>query len=593
MRRTQFRYPLMVFVLTLALMLAGSCCGSLTGSGSAFAASKSAHTSKVKLSRTSITMAAGSTAKLRVKKPHKKVRWSSSDKRIVTVSKRSGKYKQSVVLKAVGRTGSCRIVAKVGKKTLKCRVTVKPSASTPEGTPTPPEIKILPLSGSSVDLSADLAFAPSADAETSAAFDLAYKDFAIRLLQAQLRAETAGRTDQGQSPSGDRKSAQSDGTRDNQNDGLRGDSTGSTLPPAGAGNLLISPDSVMTALAMTANGANGSTLQQMQQTLDGSLPLTDLNENLFRMHSRLAGAKDVIYTADNSIWARRDQIKAAPAFLQNNKAYHNAAFYESPFDDVTVSDINRWVYNHTRNMIDEIIDPQAGLSDDARLLLINTVAFEGSWAQRLAVLSGDQNRLFTLGDGSRRTVSMLGGITETYLTLARGRGFCTSYGNGSVAFMGLLPPEGMSARDYAGRLTGADFAAAWKERTHPEVVFRLPAFSYDYSSSVKDALADMGMPLAFTGAADFSGMMDPKYPQLRQELCIDDVLHKTHIELDENGTKAAAVTAVIVDKSTATLDPPPREYVYLDRPFVYALVDTKTGNPLFLGIVEEPAAAGK
>lgn len=583
MKRMRIHCTMLIFALAVSLLAAGFCFGSLNGCETAFAASKSAHVpeksahaSKMKLSRSSITLTAGGTAKLRVKKASKKVRWTSSNKRIVTVSKPSGKYRQKVLLRAADQPGSCVIRAKVGKKTLKCRVTVTGSSAYPS----PPEIEILPLSGSSADLSADMDFHPATDTETSAAFDLAYKDFSFRLLQAQLRTETAGGSVPSAAASGDLGDRQLHGTQDQP------------LSAAGAGNLLISPDSVMTALTMTANGASGSTLQQMRKTLAGDLPLKDLNENLLRMHTRLGNAKDLIYTTGNSIWSRRDRIKVAPAFLKKNKAYHNASFYEAPFDDETVSDINRWVYNHTRNMIDEIIDPRAGLSDDARMLLINTVAFEGSWMQRLKVLSGNNDRIFTLADGSKRTVSMLGGTTDTYLTLAGGRGFCTSYAGGSVAFLGLLPPEGMSARDYAEKLSGKDFAAAWKERAHPEVVFRLPAFRYDYSSSVRDALADMGMPLAFTGDADFSGMMDPEYPRLLQGLNIDDVLHKTHIELDENGTKAAAVTAVIVEKSTAVMDPPPREYVYLDRPFVYGLVDTKTGNPLFLGILEEPAAAG-
>ena len=183
---------------------------------------------------------------------------------------------------------------------------------------------------------------------------------------------------------------------------------------------------------------------------------------------------------------------------------------------------------------------------------------------------------------------MLQGTEHKYLELAGGTGFCKLYSGGQIAFLGLLPPKGMDARTYANSLTGKAFLTAWekaqsKSRT---VHIKIPCFSYDYTASLKDVLIGMGMGRAFGNSADFQPMMAPDSPGFEEGLHIDDVLHKTHIELDQNGTKAAAVTAVIMEKNTAFPSQDPPKKVYLDRPFIYALADTRTGNPLFLGIVE-------
>ena len=131
-------------------------------------------------------------------------------------------------------------------------------------------------------------------------------------------------------------------------------------------------------------------------------------------------------------------------------------------------------------------------------------------------------------------------------------------------------------------LSGADFIRGYNERidSRVNVYTRLPEFSYDYSASLETPLKNMGIRDAFSGAANFSKMTNAK-------IGIDQVLHKTHIELNKNGTEAAAATAIIM-KASAILDPekPLEKYVYLDRPFVYAIIDKQTGIPLFIGTVD-------
>lgn len=525
-----------ILIMAMALLIAMFGFSLVQGTSPAFAASKA------KLTKTKVSVNTGASVKLSVKNAHKKVKWSISGKKCVTIKKKTGKYRQTIMLKAGTKAGSCWIKAKVGKKTLKCKVTVKKRPAAPG----PAEPEVLQLSDSSVDLSSGYTFAPAVDTGSDADFDRAYTDFAVRLLQATLAEDTA------------------------------------------PGNVLISPDSVITALAMTENGAAAETLTEMGAVLHNGVTLADTNEYLYRMHSRLAGSRELIYTNSNSIWEREGTIKAAPAFLQTNKTFYDASFFEAPFDDQTVSDMNRWVYNKTRNMIDQIIDPEGGLSADARFVLINAVAFEGTWPYPLVPVTKAAEQKFTSADQTSRTVNMMEGRCSSYLEVAGGCGFCHNYGNGEVVFMGLLPPEGMSARAYAASLSGQALSNAWQNRTQPSggVIFHLPEFKYDYNASMKEVLKSMGMQRAFSANADFSGMIDPEGPDPTQTLEIDDVLHKTHIALDKKGTEAAAATAVIIEKSTAIPGPSEPKRVYLDRPFVYGLIDAKTGNPLFLGLVE-------
>ena len=513
-------------LLSLALAVAISGFVLIGGSAPAFAAEK------MKLTKKKITMETGTAARLRVKNVHKKVKWSSSNRKIVRVTRIKGKYGQSVVLKAGKKTGTCWVRARIGKKVLKCRVRVKASTPAPD-----PVVKLDP-------------------------YDLAYTDFSIRLMKETLRRDSA-------------------------------DKAADTCS-----NVLISPDSMMTALMMTENGAAGSTLSDMHRTLTGSkTPVSSksgavtrqgVNKYLSRLHSRLTGSKMHIYTLANSIWTRRDLIKVNDSFRAVIEKYYNASFREGNFDRATVDEMNAWVKSNTRNMIDQIISPDPGLSPDARMVLINAIAFDAEWAEPFRDGQVMKNQTFTQANGKKQKVTMLNGMENTYLKLAGGTGFCKYYKGGEIAFVGLLPPKGTDVRQYAKKLTGKSFLTAWKKSrsTSQRVLIKLPCFRYDYGTSMKKNLVSMGMGLAFSNAANFQPMMAPDSPEYQDGLRIDDVIHKTHIEVNQDGTKAAAVTAVIVDKAGAVFDQDPPKKVYLNRPFVYALVDCKTGNPLFLGLVE-------
>ncbi len=531
---------------------------------------------KPALSAKGATMSPGTEMKLRVKNAKGKVVWKTSNSMVVRVIKLKGKFHQTAVLKAGPLTGDCVIRARSGGKVLKCRVTVAPDQEKDR------EIEIRDLSASSVDLTADIKAGQTEDPDSAAPqaeiFNDSAADFSVKLLQQTVKEEAA-------------KAAKAGGAAGNTGSG--------TKEPA---NVLISPQSVMTALSMTENGAAGTTLKEMEKTLAGTdktgaarLTGDQFDQYLGAMNTRLTGIDPghVIYTAANSIWAKQGYVQVKDSFLQKNKTRHQAAFYEAPFDEQTVTDINNWVYNNTRNMIDKIIGE---LTDDNRMLLINTIAFEGKWEIPFGDHQVDKNGEFTAASGNKQKVTMLseriGTDLKPYIQVAGGDGFVKHYKGSEIAFVGLLPPKGMSVDEYVASLSGQEFRKGWSERSNAfEVDLKLPQFKLDYDTSMKDTLQEMGIRIAFTDDADFSQMIVPTAET--EAVKISDVLHKTHIEVDKDGTKAAAATAVIIDKAATAFPPkkPPVKEVYLDKPFVYALVDTQTGIPLFLGTMNSMADA--
>lgn len=530
-----------ILCLTITFLL-------LAVSGSGQAASKAS------LSKKSVKLKMGKTTTLKVRHASRKVKWSTTNKKIARIKKRSGKRKQKVVIKAGKKAGTCYIKAKIGKKTLKCKVTVKKKkkTGTTESGPGKPgefqdktpvkEPEYVELSDSSRNISAGLTPAKPENVAPSQDFIKGFTGFSLELLKQSIAA--------------DRKEGKK-------------------------GNVLISPDSVATALAMTENGASGQTLEEMETVLSPGLDADDYNKYLSSINRRQMASDALIYRVSNSIWAKDGTVDVKEHFLQKNLDYHDAEFYLAPFDDRTVADMNHWVYNKTRNMIDKIIDR---LSEDARMVLINAVAFEGQWEKPFNE-SAMQTQTFTAADQTKRQVTMLRDLDDyQYLELKGGKGFVKYYGKsgkgGEIAFVGLLPPKGTDADSFIQTLDADSFLNAWNSKKSKRVDLSLPKFKYDYSVGMEEILKTMGMETAFTDGADFSGISDPtpETPGLK----ISKVLHKTHIEVDENGSKAAAATAVVMEKATAIMGDEPIKLTF-DRPFVYALVDTKTGIPLFIG----------
>ena len=336
-------------------------------------------------------------------------------------------------------------------------------------------------------------------------------------------------------------------------------------------NTLVSPLSVLAALSMTANGAKGTTKTQMEQVLGMSTDelniffksyMNSLKNNEF---SKLKLANSIWFTSDARFSVNKD-------FLQTNANYYEAGAYKAPFDDTTLKDINNWVYEHTDGMISDILDK---IPEDAIMYLVNALAFESKWKD---VYTQDQIRKgnFTNLDGSKATVDFMHSIERNYLEDGKATGFVKYYEGKDYAFVALLPNVGISVEEYISSLTGKHISDMLSNSKSIKVEASIPKFETSFDIELSGVLRDMGMTDAFSSQADFSGLGHSS----TGNISISRVIHNTFLSLTENGTKAGAATVVEM-RDEAYIEPSQR--VYLDRPFVYMLIETETNTPLFIG----------
>lgn len=340
---------------------------------------------------------------------------------------------------------------------------------------------------------------------------------------------------------------------------------------------LVSPLSVIVALGMTANGANGETKEEFEKLFGFSVD--EANAYLYTLAHSLYNGDGAKVELANSIWFGKDgRIAVHDDFLQVNKNYYDAQAYEEDFfDQKTVDKINKWVKEHTDDMIDEIID---AIDPDAVMFLINALVFDALWAEQYND-SQCEKGTFTAYDKTKSKVTFMMS-TETYISANGAVGFRKYYA-GNYAFVAMLPDGDVI--DYVNSLTGDELGQILSGRKNDYSCTAnayLPKFEYDYNIDLYKALDSMGLKKAFSPAeADFSGIGTSP----AGNLYINQVIHKTHIEMTQAGTRAAAVTLVGI--SEAAVEPKKTVEVKLDRPFVYYIVDCNTNLPIFMGVVTE------
>jgi serpin B len=333
-------------------------------------------------------------------------------------------------------------------------------------------------------------------------------------------------------------------------------------------NQLLSPLSVMLALGMTSNGAEGETKAQMEQALG----MTTEEMNVF-LSAVLENADGDMVNFAQSIWFKDGELSVLPAFLQTNADYYGADAYAAKFDASTVRDINRWVEHHTDGMIDKLLEQ---IDPYAMMYLISALAFDAKWETPYQKSQITKDFFFT-ADGTPLSAELMHSEESRYLSQSGALGVLKSYEGGRYAFAGILPPEGMSPADYLASLSADDLTRLVTDVQYGKVDAKIPAFTFAGDYLLNDALKALGMELAFTDDADFSKI------DKTHHLYIDEVKHKTFIDVSAEGTRAAAVTSVGLNKCTAA--PDDTVYIHLNRPFAVVLLDTQTGLPLFVGTV--------
>lgn len=343
-------------------------------------------------------------------------------------------------------------------------------------------------------------------------------------------------------------------------------------------NALVSPLSVLCALGMTANGARGETLAQMEAVL--GLPAERLNAALAAWTAELPREKDCRVDLANSVWIRDDgSFQADEDFLKTAVDWYGAEVFASPFDAAAAGEINGWVEKNTHGMIPKILNE---LQEETAMLLVNALALEAEWEEPYEAYQVSERSFFYTEDGEEQYADLMRSAEALYMKDENAQGFLKFYKGGRWAFAALLPDRGTLA-DYLDSLTGERLYALLSGAEAREVLTAIPKFTGDYGAELSDSLRAMGMTDAFEmDQADLSGLgaseLGPLY--------ISRVLHKTHISVDEQGTRAGAATVVEAASGSAGPgggDPPPE--VYLDRPFLYMLVDRETNLPAFIGTV--------
>lgn len=342
-------------------------------------------------------------------------------------------------------------------------------------------------------------------------------------------------------------------------------------------NTLLSPLSVISALAMTANGAEGETLAQMEEVL--GLNTEELNGYMYTYMSQLPKLETCQLQLANSIWfADAETFRVEKDFLQINANYYGADIYQRKFDRRAVDEINLWVSLKTEEMIPEILNE---IPEEAVMYLVNALAFEAEWS---SIYKEHQVRdgVFTMEDGTQRNVELMYSDEYSYLEDELATGFLKYYKDGKYAFVALLPKEGVSVAEYVASLSGEGIQNMFGNATDEKVYTAIPKFDMEYNIELSQVLADMGMTNAFdVDRADFSKLGQDTRPGWN--IYISRVLHKTYIQVGEQGTKAGAATAVemVAGGSSGPMEKP--KEVILDRPFVYMLLDTENKLPFFIG----------
>ncbi|MDZ4700037.1 MAG: serpin family protein [Rhodothermales bacterium] len=344
-------------------------------------------------------------------------------------------------------------------------------------------------------------------------------------------------------------------------------------------NLFISPTSVTFALGMAVNGAAGDTRDQMVETLGhASLSVEDLNTASKSLMEYLQGLDPLVQTdIANSIW-HEATFTPAPAFIETNTTYYDAVVESLDFRaPASVDVINDWVADKTNDKIETIID---AIPDDAVMYLINAIYFKGSWKYQFDA-AATQPEPFTGSDGAITQAPLM--RMKATVPYQAGDDFASidlPYGNGQYRMTVILPETTEDLPALIASLDDTKWARLVDDFDDQAVNIFLPRFTLEYKQTLNDALTALGIEDAFVeGLADFSGI--PQDPAI--ELVISRVLHKTFVEVNEEGTEAAAVTAAEVSTTSYNPNEPREIFFRADRPFIYAIREAHSGAILFIG----------
>lgn len=337
-------------------------------------------------------------------------------------------------------------------------------------------------------------------------------------------------------------------------------------------NIMLSPTSLNFALGMIAEGAKGETKEALKEYLgtdDFAAYAKQYMENIKKYNSdeENYGYKSKLKIAD-AVWAD-DDLKLQDAFKKSVSSNFSAKVENLNFSntDKTCKRINKWCDKNTEGLIPKIITPDT-ISKDTELCLTNSLYFESGWNEDPWTVSNKKEKF---GDKEKTKYMTCAG--DRYYENDKATAFGRNYANG-LSFIGILPNE---EGDFT--LEDLDIESLLKsEPEYDEVDCKMPKLNFETSATLNDMLSDLGLENIFSNDADFSGIAD-------KNTKVSAVLQKTKLELDENGTKAAAVTAAVMECMSAMAPNPVVKSVELTRPFAFLIFDEMNNEILFMGKV--------
>ncbi|WP_428330003.1 serpin family protein [Mucilaginibacter sp.] len=347
-------------------------------------------------------------------------------------------------------------------------------------------------------------------------------------------------------------------------------------------NLFASPLSVSFAIGMTSNGSSGATLDAIRNAMDFTAftqaQVNSYYNKIITQLPQLDPANTTLSIA-NSIWYRQD-FSVLPQFLQTNTSYYNAKVQALDFNSpASVNTINNWVSSATKGKIPTIVDQ---LVPNDMMYLINAIYFKSSWNMKFNIANTRLDS-FYLGDNSTVQASFMNGtVNFNYSTDGTVAVFELPYVNSRFSMVIVMPIKSTtSLNTVISGLTPDKWAALTASMEQFNGQFKMPKFKFGYSILLNNALSDLGMGNAFSDNADFSLINATAHLQ------ISKVQHKAVVEVNEDGTTAAAVTSVSII-ATATAQP----NAVIDHPFIFAIREKSSGLILFTGRVNNPLLAG-
>ncbi len=335
-------------------------------------------------------------------------------------------------------------------------------------------------------------------------------------------------------------------------------------------NIVISPMSILMLLGIAADAVQGKTRDEILDVIGNGMSYDDLLAVLKGI--QLDSEKSGSLMSSNAVCVKESISGSISAGYPDRlkEVFAGKLFTSSDI----VRDVNAWVKEKTKGMIEDAADESM---NHMLACLMNAIAFEAEWMEQYEdddIHEGD----FYNADGTVSEVQMLESSEDTYIENEFFTGFMKPYKDEKYAFMALLPKKKKSASFLLRAMKQIDFTKLLGEATYGTVYVTMPEFKYDFSEDLTGLCKEFGISTLFTPEADFS-------PMSSEWLKVDSIIHKAHIEVDRKGTKAAAVTmAYVVAGCAPSMD---FKSVCLDRPFVYAIMDTETGLPVFTGIYNQ------